>query len=420
MKLINKISVNFLISAFIVFISISLFLYLAVEKTLKDETDEQLINTYHKIAEQLNKGEKISFPPFVEIIPVSGINFSPGFKDVYLNSNGDDSDEPFRQYSSIINISGDNYILIVRSSVIEKEDMLYTIIGITIAAFFIFLIIIIIANKVVSQKVFKDFYKTIDELDNFSISENKPLTFNNTNITEFKKLNNAIEKLSAKAIREYKSLREFTEETNHEIQTPLAIAKSNLEILLQNEKLTENDLIQVNTALINLNRLERVNKSILLLNKLEHKNLFDNAQLIVEDEIKNVLLNFSDFITSKNLIVETKFADKISINANQSLINILFSNLISNAIKHNNAGGNIFIELKDDRLILSNSAVKQNYNTSKFFNRFYKESPLSDSVGLGLTIAKKICDLYNFDLSIDWRDKLIITSLYFNKAIVIK
>ncbi len=420
MKLINKISVNFLISAFIVFISISLFLYLAVEKTLKDETDEQLINTYHKIAELLNKGEKISFPPFVEIIPVSGINFSPGFKDVYLNSNGDDSDEPFRQYSSIINISGDNYILIVRSSVIEKEDMLYTIIGITIAAFFIFLIIIIIANKVVSQKVFKDFYKTIDELDNFSISENKPLTFNNTNITEFKKLNNAIEKLSAKAIREYKSLREFTEETNHEIQTPLAIAKSNLEILLQNEKLTENDLIQVNTALINLNRLERVNKSILLLNKLEHKNLFDNAQLIVEDEIKNVLLNFSDFITSKNLIVETKFADKISINANQSLINILFSNLISNAIKHNNAGGNIFIELKDDRLILSNSAVKQNYNTSKFFNRFYKESPLSDSVGLGLTIAKKICDLYNFDLSIDWRDKLIITSLYFNKAIVIK
>jgi signal transduction histidine kinase len=420
MKLINKISINFLISAFIVFISISLFLYLAVEKTLKDETDEQLINTYHKIAEQLNKGEKISFPPFVEIIPVNGINFSPGFKDVYLNSNGDDSDEPFRQYSSIINISGDNYILIVRSSVIEKEDMLYTIIGITIAAFFIFLIIIIIANKVVSQKVFKDFYKTIDELDNFSISENKPLTFNNTNITEFKKLNNAIEKLSAKAIREYKSLREFTEETNHEIQTPLAIAKSNLEILLQNEKLTENDLIQVNTALINLNRLERVNKSILLLNKLEHKNLFDNAQLIVEDEIKNVLLNFSDFITSKNLIVETKFADKISINANQSLINILFSNLISNAIKHNNAGGNIFIELKDDRLILSNSAVKQNYNTSKFFNRFYKESPLSDSVGLGLTIAKKICDLYNFDLSIDWRDKLIITSLYFNKAIVIK
>lgn len=420
MKLINKISINFLISAFIVFISISLFLYLAVEKTLKDETDEQLINTYHKIAEQLNKGEKISFPPFVEIIPVNEINFSPGFKNVYLNSNGEDSDEPFRQYSSIINISGDNYILIVRSSVIEKEDMLYTIIGITIAAFFIFLIIIIIANKVISQKVFTDFYKTIDELDNFSISENKPLAFYNTNITEFKKLNTAIEKLSAKAIREYKSLREFTEETNHEIQTPLAIAKSNLEILLQNEKLTENDLIQVNTALINLYRLERVNKSILLLNKLEHKNLFDNAQLIVEDEIKNVLLNFSDFITSKNLIVETKFADKISIKANQSLINILFSNLISNAIKHNNAGGNIFIELKDDRLILSNSAVKQNYNTSKFFNRFYKESPLSDSVGLGLTISKKICDLYNFDLSIDWRDKLIITSLYFNKAIVIK
>ncbi len=413
MKLINKISTNFLISAFIVFISISVFLYLSVEKTLKDETDEQLINTYHKIAERLNKGEKISFPPFVEIIPASGINFSSGFKDVYLNSNSDDSDEPFRQYSSIINISGNNYILIVRSSVIEKEDMLYTIIGITIAAFFIFLIIIIIVNKIISQKVFKDFYKTIDELDNFSISENKPLAFNNTNITEFRKLNIAVEKLSAKAIREYKSLREFTEETNHEIQTPLAIAKSNLEILLQNDKLTENDLIQVNTALINLNRLERVNKSILLLNKLEHKNLFDNAQLIVEDEIKNVLLNFSDFITSKNLIVETKFADKISINANRSLINILLSNLISNAIKHNFDNGKVSIELKNNELTISNTGKISNIDTEKYFERFYKEPTSSDSIGLGLTIVKKICDLYNYKIKYNLDNGLHNLNLFF-------
>lgn len=414
MKLINKISINFLISAFIVFISISLFLYLAVEKILKDETDEQLTNTYQKISERLNKGEKISFPPFVEIKSLTETNFRPGFKDVYLNSDDDDSDEPFRQYSSIIKISGNDYILIVRSSVIEKEDMLYTIIVITIAAFFIFLIIIMIVNKVVSQKVFKDFYKTIDSLDNFSVSENKPLTFDNTNILEFKKLNTAIEKLSAKAIKEYKSLREFTEETNHEIQTPLAIAKSNLEILLQNEKLTGNDLIQVNTALTNLNKLERTNKSILLLNKLEYKSLFDVSEVNIADEIKKVLESFSDFIALKNISLDVSLNEERIIVSNPSLINILLNNIISNAIKHNVEGGKIFVQLKNNQLKISNTVKQSSSNLGKHFTRFYKESNSSDSIGLGLTIVKKICDMYNLKISNKINDGMYIITMEYN------
>lgn len=414
MKLINKISINFLISAFIVFISISLFLYLAVEKILKDETDEQLTNTYQKISERLNKGEKISFPPFVEIKSLTETNFRPGFKDVYLNSDGDDSDEPFRQYSSIINISGNDYILIVRSSVIEKEDMLYTIIVITIAAFFIFLIIIMIVNKIVSQKVFKDFYKTIDNLDNFSVSENKPLTFDNTNILEFKKLNTAIEKLSAKAIKEYKSLREFTEETNHEIQTPLAIAKSNLEILLQNEKLTGNDLIQVNTALTNLNKLERTNKSILLLNKLEYKSLFDASEVNIADEIKKVLESFSDFIVLKKISLDVSLNEKMIIAANSSLMNILINNIISNAIKHNVEDGKISISLKNNQLTISNTVKQPSSNVGKHFTRFYKESNSSDSIGLGLTIVKKICEMYNLKISNKINDGMYIITMEYN------
>lgn len=414
MKLINKISINFLISAFIVFISISLFLYLAVEKILKDETDEQLTNTYQKISERLNKGEKISSPPFVEIKSLTETNFRPGFKDVYLNSDGDDSDEPFRQYSSIINISGNDYILIVRSSVIEKEDMLYTIIVITIAAFFIFLIIIMIVNKIVSQKVFKDFYKTIDSLDNFSVSENKPLTFDNTNILEFKKLNTAIEKLSAKAIKEYKSLREFTEETNHEIQTPLAIAKSNLEILLQNEKLTGNDLIQVNTALTNLNKLERTNKSILLLNKLEYKSLFDVSEVNIADEIKKVLESFSDFISLKKISLDVSLNEKMIIVANSSLMNILINNIISNAIKHNVEDGKISVLLKNNQLTISNTVKQSSSNLGKHFTRFYKESNSTDSVGLGLTIVKKICDMYNLKISNKINDGMYIITMEYN------
>jgi len=399
MKLINKINLNFLLSAFVIFVLISVVIYITLERTVSNEADELLINTYHKVSEQLKKGEKISSPPFVELQPYVNKNQVLGFNNVLINSDTEEDGEPFREYSSLVNIDGKEYVLLVKSSIIEKEELLYSVLEITGTAFFIFLAIILLLNKIISQKVLKDFYKTINKLGVFSLTDNKSLTFDDTKITEFKKLNNAIEKLSEKAVSEYKSLKEFTEETNHEIQTPVAVAKSKLEILLQNENLKETDLQILNTALTNLNKLERINRSILLLNKLEHKNLFDVSEVSIEDEVKKVLELFSDFIALKKISLDVSLDEKMIIASNSSLMNILISNLISNAIKHNVENGKISVRLKNDQLTISNTVKQTNGNIQKHFNRFYKESDSSDSIGLGLTIAKKICELYNLKLS---------------------
>lgn len=414
MKLINKISLNFLLSAFVIFVLISAVIYVTIERVVSNEVDEQLISTYHKVSKQIKKGERVSSPPFVEL--KSNISKNPilGFNDVLIYSETEEEGEPYREYSSLVKVDGKEYVLSVRSSIIEKEELLYSVLEITGAAFLIFLAVILLVNKIISQKIFKDFYKTINKLGSFSLSDNKPLTFDNSEITEFKKLNNAIEKLSEKAVSEYKSLREFTEETNHEIQTPAAVVKSKLEILLQSENLKESDLQILNSALTNLNKLERINKSILLLNKLEHKNLFEVSEVNLADEVKKVLESFSDFIALKNISLDVSLNEKMVIVANSSLMNILINNLISNAIKHNVEGGKISVQLKKDQLTISNTIKHTSSNVEKHFNRFYKESDAGDSIGLGLTIVKKICGLYGLKINNKINDGMYFISIDYN------
>ena len=417
MKLINKISRYFLLSSVVIFIIVGGFLYIIIENTVINEIDEQLLNVYQKTVDELKKGKVSSFPPLIEIKEIPNKTPVHGFKNVLLKSSGEEEEEPYRQYTSTTNVNGKQFQVIVRISLIEKEDMFFTIFGVTLAAIFLLLIIMFFITKKSSQRVLKDFYGSLNKLENFSLTQDNTLELNKSNIEEFDKLNKAIRKLSVKAISEYKSLKEFTEETNHEIQTPVAVTKSKLEVLLQSENLKEYELNLLNSALNNLNKLERVNKSILLLNKLDHKNLFEDSKINLANEIKNVIESFSDSISSKNISLNISLNDEVSVTINSSLLHIILSNIISNAIKHNIVGGEIFIELGSEKLTVLNSVNEVNTNSDKFFERFYKESKSSDSVGLGLTIVKKICDLYEIDIDSNIKNRFFTVTLNFDKII---
>lgn len=399
MKLINKISRYFLISSSLIFIVIFLGIYLLLENSLEKEIDEQLSKIYYNVVDELKKGKQVNFYPFVEIDTSIVSSNKKIFNDTQIISGEENETEPFRELISYTNINGKNYKIIVRTSLIEKEDLFATVLTIELIAFVLFIIVLFIINKKISQKIFSDFYNTLKKIEAFSLKDNSSIIFEKSEIEEFEKLNKAVTFLSEKAITEYRGLKEFSEEMNHEIQTPISVIKSKLELLLQNNELSEDDLSLLDTSLKNLNKLERINKSILLLNKLEHKELFESVQLNLAEEIKNILNDYSDFISTKNLTIDLSLNQNFTIIANQSLINILLSNLISNAIKHNVNKGKINIELQNNNLIISNTGQTSGVNPGKFFERFYKESSSSDSVGLGLTIVKKICDLYGLKIS---------------------
>lgn len=417
MKLINKISYYFLFSSILIFIIVSAGLYFVIENTITSETDEQLSNISQKTVQELKSGRAVSFSPFVEIIPVNQANDKNEFKDVLIKSNEEDDGEPFRQLTTFVNVNGKNYKIIVRISLIEKEDMLYSIALVVSSTFLLFILILYFTNKTVSKKILKDFYNTLKKLENFSLKNDVQLQLTNSKIEEFEQLNKSLLFLAEKAKSEYRSLKEFSEEMNHEIQTPISVIKSKLELLLQSNDLNEGDLALLDTTFKNLSRLERINKSLLLLNKLEHKDLFETTIINLAEEIDNVIATYNDFIVSKKIALSLSLGNEIEIKANRQLINILLSNIISNAIKHNVSNGKINIELKNNELIISNTGQVPKENTEKFFERFYKESASKESVGLGLTIVKKVCDLYGIEIKNNFLDNLHSVVLKFNKQV---
>lgn len=417
MKLINKISRYFLLSSILLFILISGGLYLVIEDAITNETDEQLNGITELAVQELKTGKSVNFYPFVEIIPVDQVKTSNEYKNILINSKDEEDAEPYRQLTSFVKVNGNQYKIITRISLIEKEDMLFSVMIVSIITVFIFVLIMYFLNKSVSKNILRDFYNTIKKLETFSLKSNDELLLNKSDIEEFDKLNKSLLFLAEKAKSDYKSLKEFSEETNHETQTPIAVIKSKLEILLQSSDLNKENLSDLDIALKNLNKLQRINKSILLLNKLEHKDLFESTTLKLNDEIQSVIQYYNDFIISKNLTLNVLMDDKFFINANQSLINILLGNIISNAIKHNHIKGILSVQLTNNELIISNSGLKPKFDTKKFFARFYKESNYPDSVGLGLTIVKKICDLYGITVKNDFSESLYSITLNFTNII---
>ncbi|HEX9973902.1 MAG TPA: ATP-binding protein, partial [bacterium] len=81
---------------------------------------------------------------------------------------------------------------------------------------------------------------------------------------------------------------------------------------------------------------------------------------------------------------------------NPVLVDVLLRNLLTNAIRYCSKPGTIQIRLDPSQFIIANTGAPLKTRDEQIFDRFKKAQQSSDSLGLGLSIVKKICDLYNF------------------------
>jgi len=100
---------------------------------------------------------------------------------------------------------------------------------------------------------------------------------------------------------------------------------------------------------------------------------------------------------------------------NDSLADILISNIILNAIKHNFPGGDIKIDLTESVFVASNTGHEPKAKTTELFERFKKESTSPESLGLGLSIVKTICDSYGFAVSYNFTNGMHVMQITFTR-----
>ena len=311
----------------------------------------------------------------------------------------EDEKEPFRRIDFLVIQNGTNYIATVKKSEQETEDIVRLILTITFSVIAVLLLVLFITNRFLLNKLWTPFNHTLGQLKQFNLSSKTEITLESTNVDEFIELNNTAMSLTQKVQNDYESLKSFTGNASHEIQTPLAIIKNKIELLSQSEHLEESHVKIMQSLNEAASRLSRLNQSLLLLAKIENRQFDDTEKINLSAVLDKCIENFQEPAELKKITVEKNIEKNIPVQMNDSLADILCSNIILNAIKHNFPGGRIKIDLTQSALVVSNSGDEPKLKPTELFERFKKESTSPESLGLGLSIVKTICDTYGFKVA---------------------
>lgn len=393
MKLIHKTNRNFALLILLLLPVASIFLYFSIGYFIAEEVDEKLRVDEMRIVQQLKANPSlIAMAPLIEVeLMNEDSEVVEGIKNVVVFDPIEKEDEPFRELVAKHEINGVYYLVKVRHSILEDKDfMLAIVMAMSLVLLLMFGFLFLLNNKL-SLKLWQPFYTNINRLKVYSFSEDETLHLEGAKIDEFEALKTALIFLTNKLQQDYKSLKEFTENASHEIQTPLAIILMRLDEVLQEDN-GEKSTAKLYACYQSVKRLSKLNERLLLLTKLDNNQFENRVKINFSALIDSKMEEFEPLFSEKQL--EFKWITKGSFNAEMDavLANVLISNLLGNVVKHAVNQSVFNIETSETGFVFSNRTDEE-IAVDTVFKRFNKGNSSANSTGLGLSIVKRICEV---------------------------
>ena len=398
-KLLTLTSRNYLIIFLILsLISFGIF-YLIIQEEVIKSTDEVLYNRKTHILGQLIKaGDNLpenvfDFTDF-RISPYTRNNHpADRYSDTLIYETVDSEWDEFRKLTTFPELQGKQVRLEIVIARLETHEIIESIAQSLILIFLLIAIAFYAATWYLSKKLWKPFHDTLHQLNAFEVENPRGLTLTSSRIAEFVALNKSIQDLTDRTRTAFINQKQFIENASHEMQTPLAIIQSKLELFIEDPHLTQSQSEIVQTLINSTQRLARLNKTLLLLSKIENQQFLEKENIFLNPLVTEILSYFDEQRESLNITVKVDIPKGASMDGNRELIDLFITNLIKNAFLHNLAGGSVEIAADNHQFRISNTSGGTAIPDEKLFQRFYKRSSSKDSWGLGLTIVKKICDM---------------------------
>lgn len=311
---------------------------------------------------------------------------------------------PFQTLTNGFKWNGHSYKLTVYVSSTEIKHLIIKVFTTEAVILLFLLVTIALLSRKSSRKLLQPFFFTISEASQFDVTRNQKLILpEKTGTTEFDQLNVMLNSLTSRVKTAYINQKQFVENASHEIQTPLAIIRAKLELLINLPNITDRAAMLLGDITDATNRLSEMNKTLLLLAKIENNQFPDTETINIERVIREALDDcrlYNDNYPQTEIYTE----NKITVVANSSLIKILISNLINNAIVHNNHDRQLKVTIKKKKLILENTGNPLQVPAEGLFDRFKKDSHQRKTTGLGLALVKQICQLYHYKVAYTYND----------------
>lgn len=312
---------------------------------------------------------------------------------------GEPETERFRCLRSSIQLGKESHALRIETNMEDADDTIWSISVLTFAFFFLLVLGFVFLNKFLSEKLWKPFNVTLAKLSVFNLNKDQKIHLEPSGVDEFDELNRVVARLIEKNVGAFKAQKKFIENASHELQTPLAVLKSKIELLFQHPSLNKDLSDQIAAIQLPLSRLSRLNKNLLLLAKIENSQFEERSPLDVVEVVNNGLEMLSDYCLDKALALDVQIdVEHLLLNSNRVLLETLVNNLLINAIQHTAQGGEVQVHVHARTLLIANSG-QQALPESSLFERFNNATVKDGGSGLGLSIVHEICLHHPWQLS---------------------
>ncbi|GAA0549666.1 sensor histidine kinase [Chitinophaga japonensis] len=415
MKLVDKFTLWFIAITFLVTpITSYFFCYTLVKKIDSTET-ARLSEVNATTASRLGKGLPANVPGKGGATDVQRLTTAlPQQRtqvrktDVY--NGGVNGMESLLTVDSYVTINGGNYRISSYNYIPSSRQVISTILGTITWKLLLIVLCVVITARLVSQRILSSLRQTMKLIQGFNVK--RKVQFPKTGTREFRELNAFLQKMTDKAVDEYAAVKEFSENASHELQTPLAILRNKLELL------SETNIGEEQAALLGdmqnaIEKLTKINRSLTLLARMENNEYAVSENIKFCRVVKDVLSAYEDRIELKNLSVRSDFEKNVLLKIHPVLADMLINNLLGNAVRHNVQDGHIDISLTQRKLEIRNTGLPPEMPTHELFQRFKKSNQCSESVGLGLSIVKQICEVCGFYISYHYSDQLHTVTVQF-------
>ena len=325
----------------------------------------------------------------------------------YLNEYGIDVDDEF----ALISMHKENKKIFIINNVI-------------LGSFILVLSMILIINKNYENNKLEEIIHLIEEIN----KKNYNLNIKGTDETMISKLKNEMYKTvvmlkndADNSLKDKLIIKTYLEDISHQLKTPLTVINISLDNLIDNPNMDEknrNEFIsKISKEVTNINNLIQ---NLLKLSKFDVNVInFVNKSVSIKEFINKSIDKISLIADLKNINIKVNILNDFNLNIDLNWQIEALSNIVKNAIEHSNENDIVYINCNDNKIYskieIINNGIINDKDLNKIFDRFYtNKKGYSESVGIGLSLAKNIIEKNNGKIYVYSKDgKTIFTIKYY-------
>jgi signal transduction histidine kinase len=404
-----------LVATLLIFLLASIAFYFLLWYVMIAQVDEDLKIEQREIESFVTKYQR---PPEPITVKDQRVSYEPAasreksHRFRTIKSMDTRESENFRELEFTLPVGSQWLLFRVSKSLEGMQNMNRSIISISLLTIILILLVSLLINRWLIRRLWQPFYNSLSGIKKYRLGEQKNPELPRTQIDEFNLLNQTLGQFIGSAEKEYNLLREFTENASHELQTPLAVVRSKLDTLIQDEHLSEAQCQAAQTAYEAIQKMARLNQSLLLLSKIENRQFSETQTVDFKKAVEDKVTDWQELWQAKKFQVNASL-DPVSVIMNPQLVDILLNNLFSNASRHTPERGTIRIQLMGRQFIMSNSALAGPLDPGKLFLRFSKGGQVTDQYGLGLSIVRQIAEVSEIRVTYHFANDLHIFTISF-------